>query len=96
MIFPQILTAYLTSVFATKTMDYSLTRMSLVEEFVSNIYLSKVTLWDSCFTAKIDGEFPQRIFFVLTSYIKYQMHRCTSVSDVFFFISFRNEKTRID
>ncbi|XP_046423906.1 ATP-binding cassette sub-family C member 12-like isoform X1 [Neodiprion fabricii] len=49
-----ILTAYLTSVFATKTSDYSLTRMSLVEEFVSNIHLAKMTLWDNCFRNKIE------------------------------------------
>ncbi|XP_048504960.1 ATP-binding cassette sub-family C member 12-like isoform X2 [Athalia rosae] len=49
-----ILTAYLTSIFATKAMDYSLARMSLVEEFVRNVYLAKLTLWDSCFKNRIE------------------------------------------
>ncbi|XP_015584706.1 multidrug resistance-associated protein 9 isoform X2 [Cephus cinctus] len=49
-----ILTAYLTKVFATKAIEYSLKRLCLMEEFLGKIYLAKITLWDEYFKSKIE------------------------------------------
>lgn len=48
-----IIGAYLTNSFATRTMDYSLKRMYLLEEFIKKIYLAKVAQWDRRFVESI-------------------------------------------
>ncbi|KAK0082416.1 hypothetical protein PV325_010425 [Microctonus aethiopoides] len=48
-----IIGAYLTNSFATSTMDYSLKRMYLLEEFIKKIYLAKVAQWDRRFVELI-------------------------------------------
>lgn len=37
-------------------MEYSLERMSLMQELIGNVFLAKVTLWDGHFIKKIQGE----------------------------------------
>ncbi|XP_043289831.1 ATP-binding cassette sub-family C member 12-like isoform X2 [Venturia canescens] len=46
-------TAYLTKIFGTKAMNYSLQRMSLMQEFIDNVFLAKVTTWDNYFFKKV-------------------------------------------
>ena len=50
-----MIAAYFTKAFAERAIEFSLRRMSLVEEFVSNIALAKITLWDQHFQEKIKG-----------------------------------------
>ncbi|KAL7290173.1 hypothetical protein TKK_0015884 [Trichogramma kaykai] len=48
-----VVSAYFTKSYAGRAIEYSLKRISLVEEFVSNIQLAKITLWDRHFHDKI-------------------------------------------
>ena len=41
--------------FAARAIEYSLRRMALVEEFINNIQLAKITLWDKHFQGRIKG-----------------------------------------
>ncbi|XP_057332166.1 ATP-binding cassette sub-family C member 11-like isoform X1 [Microplitis mediator] len=50
-----IMNAYLTNLFATRAMNYSLRRLSLLEEFINKIYFAKITQWDRCFVSRIQG-----------------------------------------
>ncbi|XP_014203938.1 multidrug resistance-associated protein 5-like [Copidosoma floridanum] len=48
-----VIVAYCTKAFAARAIEYSLRRMSLVEELISNIQLAKIALWDRHFQDKI-------------------------------------------
>ncbi|OXU29329.1 hypothetical protein TSAR_006531 [Trichomalopsis sarcophagae] len=48
-----MIAAYFTKAFAARAIEYSLRRMSLVEEFVNNIQMAKITLWDQHFQSRI-------------------------------------------
>lgn len=50
-----MIAAYFTKAFAARAIEYSLRRMSLVEEFVNNIQMAKITLWDQHFQSRIKG-----------------------------------------
>ena len=47
--------AYFMKSFAARAIEYSLRRMALVEEFINNIQLAKITLWDKHFQGRIKG-----------------------------------------
>ncbi|XP_058795165.1 ATP-binding cassette sub-family C member 12-like isoform X2 [Phymastichus coffea] len=48
-----IIAAYFNKAFAARAIEYSVRRMSLVEEFINNIQLAKITQWDRYFQDKI-------------------------------------------
>ena len=50
-----MIAANFTKGFAAKAIEYSLKRMSVLEEFISNIHLSKLTQWDRHFQDRIEG-----------------------------------------
>lgn len=61
--------AYFTKAFAARAIEYSLRRMSLVEEFVNNIQLAKITLWDQHFQSRIKG-----ITYILCTHNSHSKH----------------------
>ncbi|XP_012284060.1 multidrug resistance-associated protein 9 isoform X2 [Orussus abietinus] len=48
-----IFIAYLAKIFATKAVEHSVKHVGFIEEFLNNIYLAKVSLWDSYFERNI-------------------------------------------
>ncbi|KAJ8667142.1 hypothetical protein QAD02_008804 [Eretmocerus hayati] len=48
-----VITACFAKSFIARAISYSMSRMSLVEEFVNNMQLAKITLWDRHFQEKI-------------------------------------------